>query len=293
MIEEKLSLIPGVIGQINKVKPTRKTVMHGPRTRFAKLGPNAGHEATIRMRAIKEELRLTTLQLVGEINAYEREVRAKNYSEKDLNGKPLLLPVNSVLISSYLQGWVMQEAYMEGILQRLEALLAHKKSQPSMIESDHSIRPIMNGWFKSLRIDPKSTSISPFRQLGRLIAPFYKRPVLASIEGTFHLGPIRGSLRIYEIKDSIGVRHKFLLNPNEPILIKDGQAVKVGNVIQYSVLMQTEKQDGQIIATNEPSINHTTFFRWYTNNKMPRSIQTIELVQAAVDEAVKLQKKQK
>ena len=57
--------------------------------------------------------------------------------------------------------------------------------------------------------------------------------------------------------------------------------------------MQTQKIGDKTIVTHEPSINHTTFFRWYSNNKMPRSIKTIELVQAAVDEAMKAMKKSK
>jgi hypothetical protein len=239
------------------------------------------------MRAIKEELRLTTSQLVNELNAYERKFHARSYHAKDADGKPALLPMNRVLMSSYLQGWVMQDSYMAAVCQRLERLSVYKKETSKGHATGHDIRKIMDEWFKTLNIDPKSSAVSPFRQLGRNIAPFYKRPVLASVEGVFRLGLTKGPVRAYTITDTQDVAHEFWLNKAEPVLVKNGQSVKVGDVIQYSVLMKTETKDGQVVVTNEPSINHTTFFRWYTDNKMPRSIKTIELVQAAVDETRK------
>lgn len=284
MLEEKISIIPG----FNRAaKPSRALAMHEPRKRFVKAGDNADHPHTVRMRAIKSELRLTTAQLVSELNTYEREHQAKNFHARTDPNTPAWLPMTSVLMSSYLQGWVVQEPYMALMAKRLENLYKFKKQQSGAFAIKGDIRTIMDGWYKALGIDPKDSSVSPYRQLGRLIAPYYKRPVLVAISGRFNLGLSHGKVRSFNITDADGNTHEFTLNPKEPVLIKDNQDVKVGDVIQYSVLMQTQKQGGKSVFTHEPSINHTTFFRWYSNNKMPRSIKTLELVQAAVNEAVK------
>lgn len=284
MQEETLSLIPR---STPLRKPTTPVVMHVARSRFEKLGDNADHPYTVRMRAIKEELRLTTRQLVEDLNLYEREFHADKFYAEDENGKPAMVTMNTVLMSSYLQGWVMQKSYMSSVRKRLENFYKHKKSQQGGLSTNQSICVIMDRWFKVLGIDPKSTTVSPFRQFAKLIGPFYKRPVLVSLDGEFSLGQLQDGLRLYTLIDAEGVPHEFSLNPNEPVLIKDKQQVKTGDVIQYSVLMGSQIRGGQAVVTDKPSIDHTTFFRWYTNNKMPRSIKTIELIQAAVDEAVK------
>jgi hypothetical protein len=284
MLEEKLSDIPG----FDRVtKPSRAVLSHEPHKRFAKSGDNAEHAHTVRMRSIKTELRLTTAQLVSELNAYEREHQAKNFHSRTDAGAPAWLPMTSVLMSSYLQGWVIQEPFMALVLKRLENLRKFKKHQPSVFSVKGDIQTVMNGWYKVLGIDPKDTSVSPTRQLGRVIAPYYKRPVRVAISGQFHLGLSHGKLRSFSITDSDGETHEFTLDPKQAVLIKDKQDVKVGDVIQYSVLMQAQKKGEETALKHEPSINHTTFFRWYSSNKMPRSIKTLELVQAAVNEAVK------
>lgn len=289
MFEEQFSIIPG--SSVAK-KPSKFVDLHMPRKRFAKAGENADHPLTVRMRTIKALLRLTTAQLVSELNAYEREHQAKNFRRRIDPNVPAWLPMTTVLLSSYLQGGVVQESYMALMTKRLENLYKFKEKQGAIIPQE-DIRTIMDGWYKALGIDTTDTSISPTRQLGRMIAPYYKRPVLAAISGTFRLGRPNGDLQTFSITDADGMKYDFTLNPNEKILIKDGQQIKIGDVIQYSVLMQTEKMGNQIVITHEPSINHTTFYRWYSNNKMPRSIKTIELVQAAVDEAVKHLKRKK
>ena len=286
MFEEKFSIIPGFT---QSKKPSSPAVFHEPRKRFVKAGDNAEHQHTIRIRAIKAELRLTTAQLVHELNAYEREHQSKNFHKRTDPGSPAWLPMTSVLMSSYLQGWVVQDAYMELMVKRLENLLKFKKKS-GFSAPKGDIRKIIDGWYKALGIDPSDTSSSPTRQLGRMIAPYYKRPVLAAVKGVFHLGKIKNNLQPFHITSPDGVDHEFTLTPSEPILVKDGQEIKVGDVIQYSVLMQTVKKGDKVVLTHEPSINHTTFFRWYANNKMPRSIKTIELVQAAVDDAARAMK---
>ncbi len=289
MFEEKISIIPGFSASR---KPPSDPGAHKPRKRFAKVGPNAEHEHTLRMRQIKASLRLTTAQVVNELNAYEREHQAKNFRKRTDPSVPAWLPMTTVLMSSYLQGWVVQDSYMALMLKRLENLYKFKKGQGEVAPRT-DIRTIMDGWYAALEIDPADSSVSPTRQLGRLIAPYYKRPVLAGISGTFHLGFAHDALQTFSITDADGVTHDFTLNPKEEVLVEDGKQIKVGDVIQYSVLMQTQKIGDKTIVTHEPSINHTTFFRWYSNNKMPRSIKTIELVQAAVDEAMKAMKKSK
>lgn len=287
MLEQKLSIIPGFV---HGKKPTRSAVVHEPRKRFVKAGDNADHPHTVRMREIKAELRLTTGQLVNELNVYEREHQSKNFHKRTDPNVPAWLPMTSVLMSSYLQGWVVQEPYMALMVKRLENLFQFKKKQGAVVPKGE-IRKIMDSWYDALGIDLKDASSSPTRQLGRMIAPYYKRPVLAGISGIFHLGKLDKGLQSFSITDAEGDTHEFILNPKDPILVKDGQQIKTGDVIQYSVLMQTQKKGGKTVLSQEPCVNHTTFFRWYSNNRMPRSIKTIQLVQAAVDEAVKAMKK--
>lgn len=280
MFEEKISLIPGF--SVGK-KPSAAVNEHKPRKRFAKLGPNANHRLTIRMREIKERLRLTTAQLVYELNAYEQEHQQDNLGKYDPD-KPTWAKLTSVLMSSYLQGWVAQDIYMSQMTMRLENFLKFKKKNGDLA-GNADIRTIMDGWYKTLGIAPNDPATSATRQLGRLIAPYYKRPVLAALSGRFSLGLITDGMQMVNITDAKGVTHDFLVDLKEPLLMKDNQEVKVGDVIQYSVLMQTSKKDGESVVTQEPSINHTTFYRWYSQNKMPRSITTIEQVQAAVEAA--------
>lgn len=282
-VTERLTLVPSPLLQTYE---ENKAAERAPRVRFAKAGDNANHPHTVNMRMIKSALRLTTIQLVNELNAYEKEHQSdKFYRSADPN-TPSWLPMTAVLMASYLQGWVVQESFMAQMSKRLENLFWHKNEQ-GHVKPSREIRDIMDGWYKALGIDPTDTNVSPTRQLAKLIAPYYKRPVLAAVGGIFHLGlPVNGG-QIYEITDIHGETHQFTLNPNEPVLVKDGQKIAEGDVIQYSVLMQTHREGGKVILTHEPSINHTTFYRWYANNKLPRSVKTLELVQAAVDEAVK------
>ena len=286
MFEEKLSMIPGF--SVNK-KPSAAVNEHKPRKRFAKLGSNANHPITARMRDIKDRLRLTTAQLVYELNAYEHEHQKDSFGKRSSPDKPAWAPLTSVLMSSYLQGWVAQDLYMSQMAKRLENLLKFKEKSGEVV-GNADIRTIMDGWYKTLGINPNDPNTSATRQLGRMIAPYYKRPVLTAISGRFNLGLITDGMQMVNITDAKGMTHDFLVDLKEQLLIKDNQEVKVGDVIQYSVLMQTSKKDGVSVVTQEPSINHTTFYRWYSQNKMPRSITTIEQVQAAVETAAKANK---
>lgn len=289
-VADHKSLIPG---NVESNVATPKVKLHGRHVRFAKRGDNAENAHTVRMREIKRVLRLTTPQLVSELNAYERQFQAAKYRNKAWGTRPAVLPVTTHLMSQYLQGYVMQDNYMAAMCKRLEAFSKYKNSLPGNRLFDNSIRRIMNGWFAALHIDPASKSVSPFRKLGVLIAPFYRRPILAGVDGTFNLGLITDGVLVCNITDAGGQTHECFLDPKDSVLIENGRSVKVGDVLQYSVLMQTEKQGDLVVNTDEPSTNHTTFYRWYKSDKMPRSIRTIELVQAAVDAASTRREKKK
>jgi hypothetical protein len=256
-------------------------------TRFAKAGPNADHVQTKRIREIKETLQLTMPQLVSQLNKYERQFQSENFKGRTDAGQPSWLPMTVILLSSYMQGWVMQEPYMALTRKRLENFYKYKKSLPSAALNSRDICKIMDGWFAKLHIDPNSEEVSPWRQLARLIAPHYKRPVLASVAGAFELGEVSGDMRAFTITDQDGKIHEFWLDPKEPVLVKNKKQITVGEVIQYSVLMRSEKVNGEFVTTRLPSTDHTVFYRWYKNKKMPRSIETIELVDAAVNLAAK------
>jgi hypothetical protein len=279
---EQIAIIPGF--EISK--PDVNVVALKPRMRFEKIGDNANHQHTTYIRSIKTKLQLTTRQFVAELNAYEREHQSKNFQKRLDIGTPSWLPMTAILMSSYLQGWVVQEQYMAQMVKRVTNLYNHKvKIGLKPLKGD--IRQIMDGWYKSLNISLNTPSVSPTRLLGKMIAPFYKRPVLAAVAGRVKLANTNKDAGSFKIVDDEGIAHSFILNEKEEVLIKNGQLIKVGDLVQYSVLMQVEKVDGKTVTTPEPSINHTTFFRWYSSNKMPRSIKTVELVQAAVDQAVK------
>jgi len=106
----------------------------------------------------------------------------------------------------------------------------------------------MDGWYRALGIDPKDTNVSPTRQLAKLIAPYYKRPVLAAVGGIFHLGlPVNGG-QIYEITDIHGETHQFSLNPTEPVLVKDGVAYGPADLPNVSVFLgNTEASGSELI----------------------------------------------
>ena len=251
------------------------------KTRFKKEGENAGHRHTVRMRKIKDSLRLTMPQLVSQFNKYEREFQKENFKKADDKG-PMWLPMSVPLLSSYMQGWVMQESYMAMVRDRLDNFFKYKSSNSNPFTDKRDMREIMDVWFSELAIDPKSDVVSPYRQLARLIAPHYKRPVLASVAGVFNLGAINQGWREYTITTAGGDTHVFWLDAKEAVLIPSKKEVSIGEVIQYSVLIGIEKRDSQYVTTNLPSPDHTVFFRWYTKNKMPRSVETISLVDAAV-----------
>lgn len=283
MYKEEVSLIPGFT---MPARPPSGKLLTPPRTRFLKMGPNAEHPKTVQMREIKEKLRLTTVQLVAELNAYEKVHQSKNF-RRSVDGSPSWHKIGSVLMSSYLQGWVMQEEFIGLMATRLNNLYKFKKEQ-GQLAPKADIQTIMNRWYKALGIDPKDTTISPTRALAKRIAPFYRRPVLATVSGKFKVDSVKGHQLMCKIVTDEGETHAFGLDPAQPLEVTDGENLKVGQVLQYAVLMQTSKQGDKVVLTHEPSINHTTFYRWYSQNKAPRSIKTLELVQTAVDEAVKL-----
>jgi hypothetical protein len=283
MFKEEISLIPGFT---MPALPRSGKLLIAPKTRFLKMGPNAEHPKTVQMREIKEKLRLTTVQLVAELNAYEKVHQSKNF-RRSMDGSPAWHKVGSVLMSSYLQGWVMQEEFIALMTLRLKNLYKFKKDQGQLAPKS-DIQTIMNRWYKTLGIDPSDSTTSPTRSLAKRIAPFYRRPVLATVSGKFKIDSVKGHQLICKIVTDEGETHQFGLDPVQPLEVTDGEKLKVGQVLQYAVLMQTTKQAGKDVLTHEPSINHTTFFRWYSQNKAPRSIKTLDLVQAAVDEAAKL-----
>ncbi len=256
---------------------TEYTRQHKPRVQFEKLGENADHPLTRRMREIKDSLRLTTLQISNQVNEYEREFHRNDLQDTiDEDGNSPYLPMKPVPLSLYLQGWVLQESYLVAICKRLERFYAYKKSQPNCLTADIQIRTLMDEWFQALHIDPKSKTVSPYRLLAKKLAPFYKRPVRIQVAGVFKLGATQGGLQSFSVLDDQGVEHEYFLNPTFTVLIKNGQRVNIRDVVQYAVLTQG--------SSSEPIIDHTAFFRWYKSNKMPKSIKTVELVQEAVED---------
>ena len=292
-VDKNIYLERGSLFDIKTLVPEK---LHPRSERLKGDGDNAYHHITVRMREIKAELRLTTAQLVKELNSFERvqlasmsqasKTQSTKISVQNAIARDTWRPMTKAVMASYLQGWVVQEGFMSFVLSRLENLRAYKiANDPPVARGD--IRSIMDGWYAKQGIDPKDTSISPTRLLGKAIAPFYKRPIQAGVSGTFNVGLIHDHLQEFTITRPEGESFSFWLNPQEPVLVRDGAKVNSGDVIQYSVLMRSQKVGAEMMITHEPSVNHTTFYRWYKDNKMPRSIKTIELIDAAVEEASK------
>lgn len=252
------------------------------RGRFGKIAPNANHPLTISMRRMKDDLQLTTKQLVSELDAFEREygLPKDNYGvSRDY------IVINPILMSSYLQGWVLQAPFISAVHNRLHRLYEHKTKYRN---DKCDFNELFPEWFKMLGI-PDSDSNTRLRTFSRVIAPYYKRAVLTRFPGVFRLGQSYGNIeQEYTIEGIDGIVHHFVLNRADEILIEDGSVVSKSDLIQYAILypivMKNEKVYFDI---NSPSADHTKFFRWYQYGKSPRSLKDVELVKQAVIDAAK------
>jgi hypothetical protein len=264
------------------------------KARFRKAAKNADHPLTVDLRRMKNELGLTTKEMVKEMREFEQE---HGFSDNERHGTSRdFIPMTSVLMSSYLQGWVLQTLYMEAVHERLKKFHAYKMAslvkEPNPMFED-GITKIFDKWFKDLGIADKNNPV-PIRTFARVIAPFYKRPVTAKFSGTFLLGDaISEKEQYYFISENKEICHTFLLNRAEKVLVENGSHVNRGDLIQYSVLYRlVSKPDGSMnFDLSSPSADHTTFFRWYTTNNPPRSMQAFELVKSAVESAIKFNSK--
>jgi len=254
--------------------------------RFLMMAVNAAHPLTTRMRAIKEELVLPTAQLVQEFNAYEKAHQSHNFRRRDGSDVPAWRPINSVYLSSYLQGAVVQPAYMELMCQRLENFLAFKRetapARAKAVEGD--IRTIMRGWYVKLGITPKG---SASRLLSSMVAPYYKRASLAPMTGYLRRDRTEGDLQYFTITALSGEEHSFSLPACDPLLVPDGVKVEAGTPIQFSQFIKNK--EGKVV--RGPGVDHSTLYRWWTSGNMPRSINTIEVMNAAVEAAALEQSK--
>jgi hypothetical protein len=297
------------------------------RTRVPRDGVSANHPYTLRMQQIKKDLHMTTSQLVMALNAFEnnpeirrlRKIYTKDYvpsvltlmrprvsESKREKLRERILEIESQgiapisidwsieppgwplmkyeLLASYLQGMVGDDRYMGMVLGRLERFY---KSVGKSTEKPKSIRDVMHNWFDRLGIKynkPDGSKVvysSPTRELAIAIAPFFKRPVLIPKSGTFLL--YDGFYMVDEPakKKDIGLNPRYELNPKERVLIKHGTEVVAGTLVQWVRLEKNGK----------PSEDHTTFYRWYTEIRMPRSKLALDAVESAVQKAEKLKRK--
>jgi hypothetical protein len=264
-----------------KPNPTKKS-------QFQKLGKNAMHPLTIEMREMKASLGLTTRELVNALSEFEKTQGGDASAAEDTAQDSV--PINTVLMSSYLQGWVLQDAFIRSVHGRVKRMYQHRfdvNDVRQKVLETNGIRDVFDGWFAELGIKDKEGT-APIRQFARIIAPFYKRAVSAKFEGVFRLGEKKqGLARPYTITTYEGEVHHFVLNQAEEVLVKSGTAVKRGETIQYAVLypLVTTKDGGMGFDESSPSEDHTTFFRWYTAKKPPRSAVSLTMVKEAVKAA--------
>ena len=268
--------------------PVKRPVPQAP-GRFRKIGPNASHKLTTSMRKMKTELGFTTRQLVQELTDFERE---HGFDKEDHQGVARdYMPMNEVLMASYLQGWVLGDAHMSAVQSRIARLYEHKMGDPENSPAamrEMGVRATFDKWFEELDITEKGNS-APVRVFARKIAPFYKRPVSAKFDGVFTLGAEYGDIeQKYTITSDEGIAHHFVLNRAEEVLVKSGATIKRGDIIQYAVLypLVMSPKDELRFDQSSPSADHTTFFRWYNAKKPPRSLGTLTLVEEAVKQAI-------
>ena len=267
--------------------PVKRSVPQAP-GRFRKIGPNSRHTLTNSMRKMKTELGFTTRQLVQELTDFEQE---HGFDKDDHQGVARdYMPMNEVLMASYLQGWVLGDAHMSTVQSRIARLYAHKMGDPENSPAamrEVGVRATFDKWFEELEIKEKGNS-APVRVFARIIAPYYKRVVSAKFDGAFHLGKEYGDIeQKYTITSDEGVVHHFVLNRAEEVLVKSGATIKRGDIIQYAVLYPlVMNPKGELrFDQSSPSADHTTFFRWYNAKRPPRSLGTMTLVEEAVKQA--------
>lgn len=276
-----------VIGSFGFYEPAKQTIIKSRelKGRFPGLAENSDHHLTKRMREIKEKLNLTTRQLVSEIAKFESENLGKSKKVvKEVSSSYIKL--NCVMMSSYLQGRVLQLQYMQAVCDRLEAFydfkMEHRDDHRQLRHQYHNMTSVVEGWLKALDID--TDQVSPYRTLAAMVNPFYKRAVFTPMEGVFKLDElIDDDHQAYIVIDKEFDKHVYLLDPKEPVLVKDGQSLAIGDVIQYSFVISPV--NGYAISQKK-ALNQSTFFRWYTNNTPPKSAKIIELINEAVARAV-------
>jgi hypothetical protein len=246
------------------------------------------HPLTVELRSMKASLGLTTRELVNALTDFEKSQDAESGVALDTSQE--FIPINPVLMSSYLQGWVLQDSFIQSVHARVKRMYEHRfdaNDVRQMVLENNGVQEVFDGWFAELGIKDKEGT-APMRQFARMIAPYYKRPVSAKFEGVFRLGEKQqGLARPYTITTYEGEVHHFVLNQAEEVLVKSGTAVKRGETIQYAVLypLVTTKDGGMAFDESAPSEDHTTFFRWYTSKKPPRSAVSLMLVKEAVKAA--------
>lgn len=241
------------------------------------------------MRTMKDALGMTTRQLSLEMQVFEKEHKSHIF-KRSAGNEPICQPITQVILSAYLQGWVIKDEYIKSMLKRVKDFYDFKLKSSTDLKKPKDMVGIMNSWFDRLGIDYKDPSISPARSLANAIAPFYKRPVLAKATGKFVLGEKSsdGYTQSYSVITNSGEILEFNdLSTKDKILAKNGSKIEIGQTLQFAVLYLASATDKKGKRKFEPSKDHTTFYRWYRENKLPRTQMTLQLVEAAVDLAEK------
>lgn len=272
----------------SKFKPEKLRAPVGRPIRFAKLGENANHPLTVQMREIKASLGMTTNELVRAVNRFEKEHGRPEFKTGEVVSSSYI-PLKPVLLSSYLQGWVMQRDFMESVHKRLEAYWNFaKKERP--VDRPKGIKSLMDAWFAKLGIDPNDEAVSPHRELARRISHVCKRAVVIDRNGVFQKGgdfdggfgdfSDLGWYAIHE--EGLKAQHCYLYRKTDGLLIQDGEIVNPGDVVQYT--KEIVSTDPLYAVSQENPINQSTFYRWYRSNKLPRARVAIDLIENAVNE---------
>ncbi|OLP04552.1 hypothetical protein [Rhodoferax antarcticus] len=266
----------------SKFKHKKMRVPVSRPVRFAKFGDQADHVLTSRMREIKSSLGMTTNELARAVNRYEKEF-GRPSSDVDHVVSSSYLPIKAILLSSYLQGWVMQDNFIESFHRRLEAYWKHTMSTDNT-GRPKSIRPVMDAWFEKLGIDPTNLTVSPHRELCRRVTHLCKRAVVCDRAGVFQKGTdLDDEYGWYAILDDEMVVHRYVYRKADDLLIANKTIVAPGDVVQYSKEIVSPNPSYQ--TSQENPINQSTYYRWYRSNKMPRSRVATELIENAVNEA--------
>lgn len=115
-------------------------------------GTMRAHPLAVELRKINDHIHLLGKEFVEEIHKYD--------------GQPLTRELYQV----YLDGYVLRTDAYERLLERFKAFHAYRYEKYAYL-MDNDVKTIIEGWFKTLKLDISGAAGSPFRMFVRALGP--------------------------------------------------------------------------------------------------------------------------